>query len=122
MARRLQAYELPVRVHDPIGSQKKSVGVASVLALRFATPIIVVYLYSANCVLRRSARERISHGEQLAARLPEFGASGERWSRFWRGEYDRDTLRSVPSWGVSVLLHSLLLLLLALVIHLQRGE
>ncbi len=44
----------------------------------------------------------------------------ERWSRFWRGEYDRDTLRSVPSWGVSVLLHSLLLLLLALAIQLNR--
>ena len=45
---------------------------------------------------------------------------GERWSRFWHGEYDRDTLRSVPSWGVSVLLHSLLLLLLAVAIQLNR--
>ena len=45
---------------------------------------------------------------------------GERWSRFWRGEYDRDTLRSVPSWGVSVLLHLLLLLLLAIAIQMNR--
>jgi hypothetical protein len=44
----------------------------------------------------------------------------EPWSRFWRGEYDRDTLRSVPSWGVSLLLHSLFLLLLALAIQLNR--
>jgi hypothetical protein len=47
---------------------------------------------------------------------------GERWSRFWRGECDRDTLRSVPSWGVSVLLHSFLLLLLALIIQIQRHK
>ncbi len=36
-----------------------------------------------------------------------------------RGEYDRDTLRSVPSWGVSVLLHLLFLLILALVIQIR---
>ena len=44
----------------------------------------------------------------------------ERWSRFWRGEYDRDTLRSVPSWGMSVLLHSLLLVILAVAIQMNR--
>ena len=31
--------------------------------------------------------------------------------------YDPDTLRSVPSWGLSVLLHALLLLVLALLIR-----
>lgn len=46
---------------------------------------------------------------------------GDRWSRFRRGECDRETLRSVPSWGVSVLLHALLLLLLALAIHIHRN-
>ena len=44
---------------------------------------------------------------------------GERWTRFWRGEYDRDTLRSVPSWGVSLLLHFLFLLILAVVIQIR---
>ena len=44
----------------------------------------------------------------------------DRWSQIYYGEYDRDTLRSVPSWGVSVLLHLLLILLLALAIQLNR--
>jgi hypothetical protein len=44
---------------------------------------------------------------------------GRRWSRFWRGEYDAHTLRSVPSWGMSFLLHALVLLLLALMIHIR---
>jgi hypothetical protein len=43
-----------------------------------------------------------------------------RWADFRRGEYDSDTLRSVPSWGLSVLLHALLLLILALVIQFGR--
>ena len=30
--------------------------------------------------------------------------------RRWHGEYDSTTLRSVPSWGVSFLLHALLAL------------
>jgi hypothetical protein len=46
---------------------------------------------------------------------------GEVWAQFWRGEYDRNTLRSIPSWGMSFLLHALLLLLLAFVFHLRRG-
>ena len=46
-------------------------------------------------------------------------ASG-RWSLFFRGEYDSATLRSVPSWGMSLLLHALLLLLLAFIIHLRH--
>jgi Squalene-hopene cyclase C-terminal domain/Prenyltransferase and squalene oxidase repeat len=37
--------------------------------------------------------------------------------RLGSGEYDRSTLRSVPSWGVSFLLHALLLLILALMIR-----
>jgi hypothetical protein len=44
-----------------------------------------------------------------------------RWTQLQRGEYDSGTLRSVPSWGLSVLLHALLLLILALVIQLGRG-
>ena len=35
-------------------------------------------------------------------------------------DYDPDTLRSVPSWGLSVLLHALLLLVLALLIRAGR--
>ncbi len=38
--------------------------------------------------------------------------------RLWQGEYDPTTLRSVPSWGISFLLHALLLLLLAFIIQL----
>ena len=38
-------------------------------------------------------------------------------------DYHPDTLRSVPSWGLSVLLHALLLLILAFLIHVhQRPE
>jgi len=44
---------------------------------------------------------------------------GERWSGFWHGEYDPETLRSVPYWGMSVLLHALLLLLLAFAIQIR---
>ncbi len=40
-------------------------------------------------------------------------------ARLGHGEYDRSTLRSVPSWGVSFLLHALLLLILALIIRYQ---
>ena len=29
---------------------------------------------------------------------------GRRWSRIWRGEYESKTLRSVPAWGMSLLL------------------
>ena len=46
---------------------------------------------------------------------------GEMWAQSWRGEYDRSTLRSVPSWGMSFLLHALMLLLLAFVFHLRRS-
>ncbi len=45
-----------------------------------------------------------------------------RWDRFRRGEYDPETLRSVPSWGLSVLLHLLLILLLAIVIRWSSGH
>jgi Squalene-hopene cyclase C-terminal domain/Prenyltransferase and squalene oxidase repeat len=49
-----------------------------------------------------------------------------RWTRFWRGEYETTTLRSVPSWGVSILFHLFLLLVLALLIQIgqirQRPE
>ena len=40
-----------------------------------------------------------------------------RWDRLWRGECDPDTLRSVPSWGLSVILHALLILILAIMIR-----
>jgi hypothetical protein len=40
-----------------------------------------------------------------------------RWERLSRGECDPDTLRSVPSWGLSVILHALLILLLAIMIR-----
>src|ERR1022692_1531615 len=43
-----------------------------------------------------------------------------RWSQFWRGEYEATTLRSVPSWGMSVLFHLFLLLLLALLIQIRQ--
>lgn len=43
-----------------------------------------------------------------------------KWSRALRGEYEADTLRAVPSWGLSVLLHALALLVLALMVHLGR--
>jgi hypothetical protein len=36
--------------------------------------------------------------------------------------YDPDTLRSIPSWGLSVLLHALLLLILALLIRVGQGK
>lgn len=35
-------------------------------------------------------------------------------------QYDPDTLRSVPSWGLSFLLHALMLLVLALLIRVGR--
>ena len=41
--------------------------------------------------------------------------------RFWKGEYDVTTLRSVPSWGVSFLLHALLLLILAFIIQIRHA-
>ncbi|MHB1556240.1 MAG: prenyltransferase/squalene oxidase repeat-containing protein [Isosphaeraceae bacterium] len=44
-----------------------------------------------------------------------------RWERLGRGEIDPETLRSVPSWGLSVLLHLLLLVILAVVLHWSRG-
>ncbi len=40
-----------------------------------------------------------------------------RWDSLLRGEYDPETLRSVPSWGLSVVLHALLLLILAVLIR-----
>jgi hypothetical protein len=41
--------------------------------------------------------------------------------RFWKGEYDVTTLRSVPSWGVSLLLHALMLLILAMIIQIKNA-
>src|ERR1700761_6910020 len=40
-----------------------------------------------------------------------------RWERLWQGECDPETLRSVPSWGLSVILHALMILLLAIIIR-----
>jgi Squalene-hopene cyclase C-terminal domain len=42
-----------------------------------------------------------------------------RWFRLLQAEYDRDTLRSVPSWGLSLLLHAFVLLLLAFFIRIR---
>jgi len=45
----------------------------------------------------------------------------QRWlAPLTRRHYDPDTLRSVPSWGLSFLLHALLLLVLALLIRVGR--
>ena len=41
--------------------------------------------------------------------------------QFWKGEYDVTTLRSVPSWGVSFMLHALLLLIMAFVIQIRHA-
>src|SRR5262245_28383315 len=42
----------------------------------------------------------------------------QRWLAPLEGQqYDPDTLRTVPSWGLSLLLHALLLLVLALLIR-----
>src|SRR5262249_784972 len=40
-----------------------------------------------------------------------------RWNAFRHGEYDPETLPSIPSWGLSVVLHALLLLILAVLIR-----
>ena len=47
---------------------------------------------------------------------------GRRAIRFFKGEFDAETLRSVPSWGVSLLMHGLLLLILALFIQARRAS
>ncbi len=44
-----------------------------------------------------------------------------RWDQLRQGEYDSGTLRSVPSWGLSVLMHALFLLILALMIQWGRN-
>jgi len=48
----------------------------------------------------------------------------EQWIARWLGpDLDRQTLRSVPSWGLSLILHGLLLLILALLIRVgQRPD
>ncbi len=57
-----------------------------------------------------------------AWRLSEaMGAWLDRTTRLRRGEVDPETLRTVPSWGLSLLFHAFLILLLALVIHIRRG-
>lgn len=43
-----------------------------------------------------------------------------RWERLAHGEYDAATLRSVPSWGLSVLLHALLIVILAIILRWSR--
>ena len=40
-----------------------------------------------------------------------------RWEQLRRGEYDPEALRTVPAWGLSLLLHSLAILILALLIR-----
>ncbi len=45
-----------------------------------------------------------------------------RWDQIRRGECDIDTLKTVPSWGLSVLFHGLFLLILALIIQFGRNE
>jgi hypothetical protein len=46
---------------------------------------------------------------------------GARLRRLWSGEYEEDTLRTVPAWGFSVLLHGFLLLVLALMLQFGRN-
>ncbi len=56
----------------------------------------------------------------MSTNRPAFATVNEprgRWSTLFCGDLDADTLRSVPSWGLSLLLHALLLLLLAFIIH-----
>jgi hypothetical protein len=43
-----------------------------------------------------------------------------RSRRFWEGEFDENALRAVPAWGVSVLMHGMMLLVLAVMIQLGR--
>ena len=88
------------------------------LVLWFATPIIVVVQFSRNPFSLMS--RGISHAEQRAGDC-QVRRIGQVWAQFGRGEYDRNTLRSIPSWGMSCLLHALLLLLLAFVFHLRRS-
>ncbi|MGP0062091.1 MAG: prenyltransferase/squalene oxidase repeat-containing protein [Isosphaeraceae bacterium] len=45
-----------------------------------------------------------------------------RWAQIRVGECDTETLRTVPSWGLSVLLHAFFLLILALIIQFGRNE
>ncbi len=44
-----------------------------------------------------------------------------RLERLGRGECDPETLRSVPSWGLSVLLHALLIVVLAVMLRWSQG-
>ncbi len=52
--------------------------------------------------------------------VPLVGANLARLRNLARGELDPDDLRSVPSWGLSFLLHALLILLFALVVHIRQ--
>jgi hypothetical protein len=54
-------------------------------------------------------------------RIAAVDESRGRWAGLWGADLDPDTLRSVPSWGLSLLLHALLLLLLAFVIHFRSA-
>ncbi len=57
------------------------------------------------------------HARRLFERM---GAWLDRATRLRRGEIDPETLRGVPSWGLSFLLHAFLILLLALLIHIRH--
>ena len=46
----------------------------------------------------------------------------DHWDQIRRGECDTETLRTVPSWGLSVLLHAFFLLILAVMIQFGRNE
>jgi hypothetical protein len=63
-------------------------------------------------------------GSDMSTSQPVIGAAKEtrgRWSLLWNPNLDADTLRTVPSWGLSLLFHALLLLLLAFVMHFRTA-
>jgi hypothetical protein len=77
----------------------------------------------------RSATSRLQFRNDLTKRMRRMAGTSRvvAWlrmvkqdlARLTHGEYEPDTLRSVPSWGVSFLLHAFLLLILALMIRFQ---
>jgi hypothetical protein len=56
----------------------------------------------------------MAHGSPVVFQRQRFR---QGWDQLWRGEVDPDTLRKVPSWGLSVLLHALLILILAIMMR-----
>ena len=57
-----------------------------------------------------------------ARRSSPWAKESVAFGRSSHGECETETLRSVPSWGLSVLFHALFLLILALIIQFGRDE